>query len=188
MTNANEDLNELNRLFPAVREYQTLALKHKINDIFQDNGGKYLQLQIILGLTTNGKREGNDATDCNGHEFEIKTVNLDLQKQFSTHHHLNQTIINKYRKVDWFFAVYKGIELQVIYRMKPAAMEEHYAKWETTLSEEGREHINNPKVPLLNVMKKGTVEYLPAGSPPFSLPTKASKAHAAVFDVGVDDF
>jgi hypothetical protein len=170
-----DDHDELTRLFPAVRQYQQLALKHKINDIFQDNGGKYLQLQIILGLKTNGKREGNDATDADGNEYEIKTVNLDLQKQFSTHHHLNPVIIAKYRQVSWYFAVYRGIELQVIYLMTPAAMEKHYQKWETTLSD-GRKHINNPKVPLTDVMRDGQLVWLPPGVNQFRLPPRGTRA------------
>lgn len=169
-----DDEAELLRLFPAVRQYQQLALKHKINDIFQDNGGKYLQLQIILGLTTNGKREGNDAIDANGNEYEIKTVNLDLQKHFSTHHHLNPVIITKYRQVSWYFAVYRGIELQVIYLMTPQAMEKYYQRWETTLSD-GRKHINNPKVPLKDVMREGQLVWLPPGVRQFTLPSRSSR-------------
>jgi hypothetical protein len=38
------DFAVLQRLFPAVRELQQLADKHGIDDIFQDNGGKILQL------------------------------------------------------------------------------------------------------------------------------------------------
>ena len=37
------DLGELERLFPSIREYQALATRHGIGDIFQDNGGKLLQ-------------------------------------------------------------------------------------------------------------------------------------------------
>lgn len=181
-----EDKAELSRLFPAVRQYQQLALKHKINDIFQDNGGKYLQLQIILGLTTNGKREGNDAVDIHGNEYEIKTVNLDLQKQFSTHHHLNPVIIAKYRQVSWYFAVYRGIELQVIYLMTPQAMEPHYRKWEATLAQPGRVHINNPKVPLKDVMRDGQQVYLAPFLTEFVLPGRGGYfAQPEIeFDVG----
>lgn len=180
-----EDQAELSRLFPYVRQYQQLALKHKINDIFQDNGGKYLQLQIILGLTTNGKREGNDAVDAYGNEYEIKTVNLDLQKQFSTHHHLNPVIIAKYRQVSWYFCVYRGIELQVIYLMTPQAMEKHYQKWEATLAD-GRAHINNPKVPLKDVMIDGQLVWLPPGVTQFHLPARGWRAASPEieFDVG----
>ncbi len=38
------DAKLLKQLFPAVREYQKLAMKHGIPDIFQDNGGKILQV------------------------------------------------------------------------------------------------------------------------------------------------
>ena len=48
------DLEKLQRLLPAIREYQQLADKYNINDIFQDNGGKYLQIFMLLGLQTDG--------------------------------------------------------------------------------------------------------------------------------------
>lgn len=155
------DKQKFNRLFPVIREYQALAQKYNINDIFQDNGGKYLQLLMILGLTSDGSREGNDAIDSFGNEYEIKTVNLELVDQFSTHHHLNPSIIEKYRKVDWFFAPFKGIELQAIFRMKPEHMEYYYKKWEEKWVISG--DINNPKIPLNYVMDHGTVEWLPEG-------------------------
>ena len=41
---SHPDAKLLKRLFPAVREYQKLAMKHGIPDIFQDNGGKILQV------------------------------------------------------------------------------------------------------------------------------------------------
>ena len=41
----------LERIFPSIREYQKLASKHGIGDVFQDNGGKLLQLVLITGLT-----------------------------------------------------------------------------------------------------------------------------------------
>lgn len=168
------DKQKFDRLFPAVREYQALAQKHNINDIFQDNGGKYLQLLMILGLTTDGSREGNDAIDAAGNEYEIKTVNLELTDQFSTHHHLNPVIIKKYRKVDWFFAPFKGIELQAIFRMKPKDMEFYYSKWEKKWKDDGDKDINNPKVPLKYVMKHGAVVWLPEGVEEFEY-TKPKK-------------
>ncbi|MGH9894781.1 MAG: hypothetical protein ACREA0_22940 [bacterium] len=42
-----------------------------------------------------------------------------LTKGFSTHHHLNPTIIEKYRGVDWIFATYRGIEIERICAMRP---------------------------------------------------------------------
>jgi hypothetical protein len=93
------DKSELDRLFPAIREYQTLAIKHGIGDIFQDNGGKLLQTLLILNLQCMGSREGSDAKDAYGNEYELKTVNVLLTKSFSTHHHLNPVILAKYRKM-----------------------------------------------------------------------------------------
>jgi type II restriction enzyme len=168
------DKEKFDRLFQSIREYQELAKKHNINDIFQDNGGKYLQLQMILGLSTDGSREGNDAFDASGNEYEIKTANIDLVDEFTTHHHLNNEIIEKYRKVDWFFAPFKGIELQAIFRMKPEDMEPYYKKWEADLSKDGVTHLNNRKVPLKYVMEHGSVEWLPEGVEKFEY-TKPKK-------------
>jgi hypothetical protein len=164
------DKEKFDRLFPYVREYQDLASKFNIKDIFQDNGGKYLQLLMLLGLSTDGAREGNDAIDAQGNEYEIKTVNLDLQHQFTTHHHMNPRIIAKYRKVDWYFAAFKGIELQVIYRLKPADMEYYYSKWEKKWHDKGGVDENNPKISLTYVMEHGDIVWLPANVKAFVKP------------------
>ena len=158
---AHPDKAELDRLFPFIREYQALASKHGIGDIFQDNGGKLLQLLLITGLKTTGGREGNDARDEAGNEFELKSVNTLLTKSFSTHHHMNPTIIAKYRKVVWFMAAYEGIELKAIYRMEPARLEPYFTKWETKWHESGGKDINNPKIPLKFVEQHGELFYRP---------------------------
>jgi hypothetical protein len=100
---SHPDAEQLKKLFPAIRQFQWLATVHGIPDIFQDNGGKILQVCLILGLTVLKAREGNDAVDADGNEFELKTVNVLRTDQFTTHHHLNPVIIAKYRKVDWIF-------------------------------------------------------------------------------------
>src|SRR5947207_1804749 len=83
----------------------------------------------------------------------------ELAESFSTHHHMNPVIIAKYRKVAWIFAVYRGIELLEIYRLKPADMEPWYIKWETKWHADGGKDINNPKVPLTYVRHHGTKLY-----------------------------
>jgi hypothetical protein len=158
------DLDELQRLFPSIREYQALAARHGINDIFQDNGGKLLQVLLITGLKNLKGREGNDATDDAGNEYELKSVNLSLTANFSTHHHLNPVILKKYRAVEaWYFAVYLGIELQVIYRMPPNLLEPYFQKWEEKWHVSG--DINNPKIPVSFVAKHGTVIYQAPNGP-----------------------
>jgi hypothetical protein len=153
------DAKVLKRLFPGLRLYQELAVKHGIPDIFQDNGGKILQVCLMLGLTVLKPREGNDAVDQEGNEYELKTVNLLRTDQFTTHHHLNPIIIKKYRKVDWIFATYEAIELKEIYRLTPRAMEYWFSRWEKKWHADGRRDINNPKVPLGYVREHGKLLY-----------------------------
>ena len=68
-----------------------------------------MQIALATGLTVLRKREGNDARDENGREYELKSVNFALTQSFSTHHQLNPTILAKYRKVGWVFAIYEAI-------------------------------------------------------------------------------
>lgn len=171
MLKPHPDLEKLAILFSAIQHYQQLASKHGINDIFQDNGGKLLQVLLILGLTVLPGREGNDAIDLDGNEYELKSINIELTKGFSTHHHMNPIIINKYRKVDWIFAIYKNIEIQAIYRLKPATLEPFYTLWEIKWHTDGQKDINNPKIPLKYVVENGELLY----GTPFSILTKTRR-------------
>lgn len=152
---SHPDKEQMDALFPHIREYQVLANKHGIFDIFQDNGGKLLQVVLTLGLTVVPGREGNDAKDASGREYELKSVNLDLTANFSTHHHLNPTILAKYRKVGWVFAMYRGIELASIYLMEPEQLEPIFSNWEDKWHAEGGKDINNPKIPASYVIERG---------------------------------
>lgn len=143
------------RLWPSVQKYQDLATKHGISDIFQDNGGKLLQVLLLTGLTILPGREGNDAKDASGQEYELKSVNIELTRSFSTHHHMNPVIIKKYRQVPWIFAIYRNITLQAVYRMMPGDLEPYFQKWEEKWHADGRKDINNPKIPVSFVVESG---------------------------------
>ena len=158
---SHTDFGKLQTLWPAVESYQTLANQHGIGDIFQDNGGKILQVLLLLDMKILPGREGNDAVDASGQEYELKSVNIDLVTGFSTHHHMNPTIIAKYRKVPWIFAMYRHIALVCVYRMEPEGMEPWYRKWEEKWPTSG--DINNPKIPVTYVMEHGRLLW---GSPP----------------------
>ena len=156
---SHPDLSRLKELWPSIQEYQSLAMKHGINDIFQDNGGKLLQVLLITNLQVLPGREGNDAVDLSGQEYELKSINIDLTKGFSTHHHMNPTIIEKYRKVPWIFAIYSGISIQSIYRLEPKDLEPYYTAWEQKWHEDGEKDINNPKIPVNFVIEVGKKIY-----------------------------
>ena len=110
-------------------------------------------LEVISG------REGNDAKDSEGNEFELKSVNIALTKSFSTHHHINPRIIAKYRQVDWIFAIYRGINLLSIYKLSPSDLEYYYQQWEEKWHSKGGKDINNPKIPLKYVIQRGELLY-----------------------------
>lgn len=159
MTN-KKAIAKLNRLFPYIRQYQKLAKEvANIEDIFQDNGGKLLQVLLVTNLKNlTDSREGNDAKDVNGLEYELKSVNTRLTNSFSTNHHLNQKIIDKYRKVDWVFAVYDDIELLEIYLLTPEILAPYFTQWEIKCKEDGKD-LNNPKIPLNFVRDNGILVF-----------------------------
>lgn len=156
---AHPDYQLLLKLWPAVQTYQDLATRHGIADIFQDNGGKLLQVLLLLGLEQLPGREGNDARDADKREYELKSVNIELTRGFSTHHHMNPVIIAKYRKVPWVFAIYRNITLVSVYLLEPEDLEVYYKKWEQKWYADGRKDINNPKIPVSYVENSGRLVY-----------------------------
>jgi hypothetical protein len=158
------DLERLEALLPHIRELQRLASEHGIFDVFQDNGGKLLQVLLVTGLTAISGREGNDAVDAEGKEYELKSVNrFDTRgnrrrnPQFTTHNHLNPKIIAKYKKVDWIFAVYSGIELEAVYLLTPKMLQPCFKKWSRDYKAKG--DLNNPKIMLSFVERHGILVY-----------------------------
>ena len=157
--NYHRDLKLFETIYPHVLRLQELAEQHGINDIFQDNGGKLLQVLLITGLEVLPGREGNDAQDARGNEYELKSVNSLLTSSFSTHHHMNPVIIEKYRQVDWIFAVYEGIRLLSIHQLTPQDLEPYYSRWIDKWHADGGKDINNPKIPLKHVLENGRTIY-----------------------------
>jgi hypothetical protein len=148
---------ELNRLWEGLRGLSELAKQNGIDDILQDNGAKTLQQSILANFRILSPREGNDAVDEYGQEWEMKSANINKVQGFSTHHHLNEEILKKYRKVPWLFSLYRGIELQAIYVMHPSKLEPHFLRWEQKLPTQP--DINNPKIPIKFVKDNGVCIY-----------------------------
>ena len=151
-------IKRLNKLWNSLRGLSELAREYGIEDIFQDNGAKVLQQLICLNMRILPGREGNDAVSESGTEWEMKSVNLETSATgFSTNHHTNYVIINKYRRVPWTFAIYEGIILREIYVMTPELLEPIYQHWEDKLKTMG--HLNNPKIPVKFVRENGIRVY-----------------------------
>ncbi|MGH2560008.1 MAG: restriction endonuclease [Thermomicrobiales bacterium] len=159
MTEGEYDLQVLERALGGCRELQDLANRYGFKDIFQDNGEKVLQSLILLGLRAKGGREGNDAVDAEGNEYELKTVNVSLgmSRGVTTHHHLNLGILEKYRTVSaWYISLYQHIDLNEIYRLTPQELEPVFIVWEQRLFANGNAPLNNPKIPIAFVRQHGT--------------------------------
>lgn len=146
--NAHDDYEELEKLLPEVRKMQALAEKHGIRDIFLDNGGKVLQLLLLLGLIQLKGRTGNDAEDPAGKQYELKTLNINnSSKAFTSNHHLTSDILKKYEDAEWIFAVYDGIEISSVYRANKRELQYFFDLWHR-MYEHMNQAINNPKIPL----------------------------------------
>ena len=149
------DIDKLKTLLPIINAFHELANERGINNIFKNNGGRLAQVLHFMNLKILPGREGNDAVDEQGNEYELKSVNIKLTKSFSTHHHMNPIIIKKYRKVNWIFAVYEGIELVEIFKLTPSQLALYYTKWLKKWRDDGNKDINNPKIPLSYVRERG---------------------------------
>ncbi|HAZ43180.1 MAG TPA: type II site-specific deoxyribonuclease [Cyanobacteria bacterium UBA11371] len=132
------DLERLQDGFESLESLQQLAQEYGILDIFQDNGGKVLQLLILLGLRQIPGRTGNDAVDGQGREYELKTINIRNSKgvlktsfNLTTNHHLNLELLNKYRQVEaWYVGIYEGVKLIKIYKVQPSLLESKFSEWQ----------------------------------------------------------
>lgn len=165
------DAGRLAELMSHAHDMQALADKYGISDIFQDNGGKLLQVLIRLGAVNIPGRMGNDIVWL-GSETELKTLNMRLGAGhgFTTAHHLDAGILAKYRSVPWVFCTCEGIEVSEAWWVHPIDMEPVFADWEAKLAvkvpdAKGRIHLNNPKVPQKLVRRVGHPIDMSASAP-----------------------
>ena len=162
-------MEQFQKVWSKLDDLEQLAKSYGITDIAQDNNLKLLQTLILFDFQNQPGREGCDAIDRYGHEWELKTVNRNLTKSFSTNHHTNLERIAVFRGERWLFSVYEGIRLCNAYAVSPRELEPYFSKWESDVRKKianGNEtpHINNPKIPLKFVKEVGTKVY-PVKSP-----------------------
>jgi len=159
-THLNLRYAEIESVWPGVEALQDLADQYGIPDVFQDAGGKMLQLAVATGLDLIPGRTGPDARDRMGNLYEVKTVDLSNKTKggFTTNHHLTRDTISRYRSRRWVFAIYERITLMEAYLVEATDLDPIFRKWEFDLR--SKDHINNPKISSEYIREVGTVMYM----------------------------
>ena len=153
-----KDKTSVDILWCQLHTLQDIAQEFGIDNIFQDNGAEILQQLIYLNMKAVPGREGNDGIDVNGCEWEMKSLDISKGNQgITTNHHLNASIIEKYRTVPWSVSIYDGIHLKKIYVVGNEQLQSLFANWEEQL--QTVESINNPKIPLSYIEENGVLIY-----------------------------
>lgn len=153
-------IDMLDSMWSKLDVIEELAKSYEINDIAQDNNLKLLQTLVLFDFRNQPGREGSDAIDRFGNDWELKTVNINLTRSFSTNHHTNLERIAVFRKERWLFSAYRGISLQEVYAVNPLNLDGYFSKWEASVREKiagnnENAHLNNPKIPLKFVQQVG---------------------------------
>jgi hypothetical protein len=151
-------------------ELQAIANERDLYNVFSDNGYHELILLTLFDLRKL-RREGNDAADAQGRQYELKTVarisSDGVPKRslgITTEHTLTYANIERYRRAYlWIVAVFAQSTPELIYEIPPSELEPFFQKWESQLRRQDqdgmteRNHINNPKIPLVFVRQHGVL-------------------------------
>lgn len=167
-THMNLRWTEMEDALAGTEKLKKLAKAYGIVDPFSDNGVKVLQIAVATGLDIMPGRLGPDAVDRIGNEYEIKTVDLDKKNSgFSTNHHLNNAVIDRFTSRRFVFATYQGSTLVEAYLVESHQLRAIFAKWRRDLK--GRTHLNNPKIPIETVRELGVPMYLKDVAPTWAV-------------------
>lgn len=159
---------EVEHLIQIGTDLQRYATAAGIHNVMTDNGYQELILLTMFGLKKL-RREGNDAVDDQGREYELKTVgrtNSDGRRKTSlsvtTEHTMTNANIARYRAAHlWIIAIFNQSLPEAIYEVTPLALEPYFKAWEARLDERDgdwrliRDHLNNPKIPMWFVEQHG---------------------------------
>lgn len=157
-------IEKFNAQWSGLNTIEALAAQYDIEDIAQDNNLKLLQTLVYFDFDNQAGREGSDAIDRYGHDWELKTANENLVSGFSTNHHTNHERIRQFRGERWLFSIYRGIELQDVYAMSPKTLEPYFTDWTNKVNAKAaagmdNPHLNNPKIPIKFVRANGIKVY-----------------------------
>jgi len=164
MLSIKADITEILELAAKLQEHGT---KNEIVSVFDDGGYRELLMGKLFGLQLHKGRHGDDATDSEGHNYELKTVNLvdtsgKLRKNpgVTTCHHVNPIIIQRYRGLHaWLVGIFFVNEPVEIYELDPQFVSRTLDTWENRLRDEDITHINNPKLKFQDIREHGILHY-----------------------------
>ena len=140
----------------------SLAEGAGIDDIFQDNGAKVLQQLFMSNMKFLPGRQGNDAVDENGVEWEFKSINTKTTATgFVTDHHTTYELLNRFNSIPWLFSIYHGIHLEEMYVISPGKLNDwvEHQKKNLDQKKDDNKTLNNPKIPVKYVKKNGIKVY-----------------------------
>lgn len=164
MLKVTGDITELLKLAAKLQYHGT---QRHIVSVFDDGGFREMLLAQLFDLELHLGRHGDDATDDEGHNYELKTVNLvdtsgnlRVNPGVTTCHHVNREIIRRYRNLHaWIVGIFFINDPVEIYEVHPEHIEAYLDAWEKRLDTENISHINNPKVRLVDIRKNGILHY-----------------------------
>ncbi|HKU18605.1 MAG TPA: hypothetical protein VJP80_04995 [Candidatus Saccharimonadales bacterium] len=156
---------DIGALLALASKLQTYGTEKNIVSVFDDGGYRELLLATLFNLKLHAGRHGDDAYDELLNNYELKTVNLvdtsgKLRKKpgITTCHHVNQDIINRYRRLhSWLIGIFFINQPVAIYEVPAAALEPYLRRWEAEL--QAKSHLNNPKIRFDDVRSLGIKHY-----------------------------
>lgn len=159
--------NDISIILELAAKLQYYGTRNEIVSVFDDGGYRELLMGELFDLDLHKGRHGDDATDSEGRNYELKTVNLvdtsgRLRKNpgVTTCHHVNFEIIKRYRGLHaWVVGIFFINEPVEIYELDPKFIEQYLNQWQSRLENENITHINNPKIKMTDVREHGILHY-----------------------------
>lgn len=152
VTSAAERATQLQRLhtaFASLQDLQQLAAQYGIADVFLTNGGKLLQVLMLLGLRLAPEYGGHTALDGAGNRYEVRVISHPGGRLMSlpAAERVDQARLDAYRAVAaWYVAIYIGANLSELYQVEPTLLAPLMEKWTQDVARRGV--VKNPMIPL----------------------------------------